>query len=110
MNHLPKVIEIIILEKKQEIELHMKFEKCLNQIKSMKYCVNNDIASSRIISTSKSTSYFMENYGLELWIHKFVKRGKGDVWEIGSYEQITTIYHTKSITDIIFNDYILHSY
>ena len=51
----------------------------------------------------------MENYGLELWIHKFVKKGKGDVWDIGSYEQITTIYHTKSITDIIVNDYILHS-
>jgi hypothetical protein len=90
MNILPLEIESMILQKKYEIETHIKFKNCIDQIDLMLYYVDNNVISSRIISDSKFTNYYIENDGIELWIQDFSHRT----------ETVTVIYHLRSSIDI----------
>jgi len=99
---IPLVIEKIILQNIYEIKRHIEFKKCIDQIKSIEYHCNNDISSCRIISSDRSTNYFIGNVlqnVTELWIHKFVN----------NKEYISTIYDFRIFIDIINNNCIIHS-
>jgi hypothetical protein len=96
---IPLVIETIILKRIYEIERHLKFKKCLDEIKLIDYNCNNDTASCRIISSDRSTNYFIENNNIELWIHK----------HISNKEFISTIFDCRLFIDIINNNCIIHS-
>tara|TARA_B110000285_G_scaffold149906_1_gene167322 strand:+ start:3849 stop:4148 length:300 start_codon:yes stop_codon:yes gene_type:complete len=99
MNLLPKVIQKIILKNKETMELHTKYFKCIDQIRSIDYFVQED-SSSRMMSVNISTNYFLENNGSDIWIHNFK----------GRYETVTSIHHNNLETQITFEDYIIHSF
>ena len=96
MDQLPNSLKLIILKQKDEIEHHIKYKKCINQINKLTHYVDNDITSTIMISNSKYTNYFIENNG-DLWIYKYV----------GSHEYISIIHH--NIINVIINNIVLHS-
>jgi len=95
---LPLVIEKIILKRIYEIKRHLIFKKCLDQIESIDYNCNNDVASCRIMNPYRSTNYLIQN-DFELWIHK----------HISNKEYVSTIYDCRTMIDIIHNNCVIHS-
>jgi hypothetical protein len=95
---IPLVIEKIILINIYEMKRHLKFKKCLDQIESIQYIVNNNMASCRMIHPGRSTNYYRENI-IELWIHKHVD----------NKEYVSIIHDLRLFIDIIHHNCVIHS-